>query len=955
MPPVSFSKFVGRLHELGSLQAGLDDALQGRGRLFVISGEAGIGKTRLADELDRYARARGAKVLRGVCYEHEGAPAFWPWSQVAAALANGHERTAGNAQLALSRLAPEVEDAPAAQPELARFRLFDGVTAHLRRAAARQPLVLVLDDLHWADKPSLLLLEFVAREMESQPILLLACYREFEAPLGHPLTQTLGYLLRLPITERLELRGLSPPEVLELLHEAAGEADEAAASRIHADTNGNPLFIGEIVRLFAGSGHISPAAGYALPRGIGDIISRRLQGLSVESRRMLEVASVLGREFSLTLLSDVAGRAPGDLAPLLGEAEDSHVLEGGERLGSYMFVHALVQQSLQNSLTATRRLQLHHQVAGVLERLHQQGARVPMAQLAYHAERAAPLGEPLKASDYAYKAGEEALRALAFEQAAEYFDQALQMLRAMAMPEPQRELDALLALGDAQSRAGDRPAAKGTFLEAASLARAAGSAEHLGRATLGYGGVWVTAGSVDHVLVELIDESLSGIEASGSLTARLQARLAQELYYTASEEHLGDLTAQAVASARASGDSRALAAALGSRHQALRRPDDLDERLQVADEVIRLAMLASDDELALQGHHWKLVDLIERASVGGVQAEQAACHRLAAKLRQPYHQWWTMVPAATMAMLRGDFKDGEQLARSALAAGQQAQEPAADPFFEAQLFVLRLEGLLPPDTDTLRLLADRFPSIPVWRAALAWLQLETGSVEAARADFLRLFEGQQPNLPRDGNETIGLACLAAACLGLGDRERAASLYGALLPYAARNVHTSRLSACLGPAALYLGELAHLLGRPAQARSHFEMATAICERMGFAPWLARTKIAYARLVQPSDEGHAAMLTGQARALASDYGMTRLLERIDGAGAAGAVRPGRLTAREEEILRLLAEGLTSQEISRQLVLSIHTVNRHAANIYAKIGARGRADAVAFAFRHGIAGPG
>ncbi|MFI5269614.1 MAG: hypothetical protein ACHQ7M_19740, partial [Chloroflexota bacterium] len=390
---------------------------------------------------------------------------------------------------------------------------------------------------------------------------------------------------------------------------------------------------------------------------------------------------------------------------------------------------------------------MHHQVGAVLERRHEQGANVPLAELAYHALRAVPLTESIKAFDYARNAGEEELRALAFEQAAEHFGQALQVLRAGPVLGRERELEVLLSLGDAESRAGDRAGAKQTFLEAAALARELGAADKLAKAALGYGGVWVTAGNLDQVLVDLVEESLSRLAAeSGALSARLRARLAQELYYTADEDRLDDLTARAVASARASGDSQALAAGLSSRHQALRRPGDLRERLSVADEIIRLAKLAGDDELALQGHHWKLVDLVESGEPEGVDAEQSRCLHLTNKLRQPYHQWWTRVPRATLAMLRGDFKGGEELARSALAAGRRAQEASAGPFFEAQLFVLRLEGVLAPDTEVLRDLADRFPAIPVWRAALAWLQVENEQQAAASDDFLRLFDGFQCRL-----------------------------------------------------------------------------------------------------------------------------------------------------------------------------------------------------------------
>ncbi|MFI5269624.1 MAG: LuxR C-terminal-related transcriptional regulator, partial [Chloroflexota bacterium] len=220
--------------------------------------------------------------------------------------------------------------------------------------------------------------------------------------------------------------------------------------------------------------------------------------------------------------------------------------------------------------------------------------------------------------------------------------------------------------------------------------------------------------------------------------------------------------------------------------------------------------------------------------------------------------------------------------------------------------------------------------------------------------FLRLFDGSQSRLPRDGNETIGLACLAAACCALGDRDRARSLYAALLPYAERNVHTARLSACFGPAGLFLGQLARLLGKHAEAKAHLERAVSMSQRMGFWPWLARAEFEYSQLLMalrdPEFADKAAALDGHARTLAREYDQQRLLERMS---QAPTTRPAGLTVRESEILALLSGGLTSHEISERLVLSIHTVNRHVANIYAKIGARGRAEATAFAFRHGVVG--
>jgi DNA-binding CsgD family transcriptional regulator/tetratricopeptide (TPR) repeat protein len=959
--------FVGRQPELRSLHAGLDASLQGSGRVFILSGDAGIGKTRLAGELSHYARAHGAAAIWGVCHEDRGAPPFWPWVQIIRSLV--HDQPADISgpdwaafgpdlvQLApdLRELVPSASPLPTLQPDQARFRLFDAVSTLLRRVAARRPLLLLLDDLHWADKPSLLLLEFLARELGSAPLMVVICYREFEVPLQHPLAQTLGFLIRRPGSERLTLRGLTVPEVLQLLEEVTGSAhDQATASKIHGDTGGNPLFIGEMVRLMSEDAGAGGWGGQVLPRGVRDVISRRLQGLSSSCLAALEVAAVLGRDFTLPVLSQVAGRPVPDLIASLDEAEQAHVLVGGAQPGHFTFAHALIQQSLHDSLTSARRMQLHRDAGEVLEASPGVHGRLP--ELAYHFVRAAPHAGAIKAAHYARRAGQEELATLAFEQASEHFQEALQVLRGDPASSRQPELELLLLLGEAQSRAGERLTAKETFLQAAAMARDLGSASHLGEAALGFAGVWVTAGSLDEALARLLREALAAIEEQdASLQARLLVRLAQELYYSGDEAAVAALTAQAVEIAHQGGDSRALAAALNGRHQTLRRPQDLPERLAVAGEIVRLAEAAGDDELALQGHHWRLVDLVEAGDPAGIEAEQASCLRLAERLRQPYHLWWAAVPQATIAMLRGEFGRAEELARSALASGQRANEPSAGPFFQAQLFALQLDGLLPPATDVLANLADRFPSIPVWRAALAWQQAELGELGLARDAFDRLFDGDRPLLPRDGNETIGLACLAAACSALGDKARAASLYSALLPYRDRNVHTSRLSACFGPAGLFLGQLAWLLGRERDARAHFEDAATLSRRIGAWPWLARAQFEHARLLAalPDAPNSAAeALLAEARSLAHRCGMVRLAARISATAQVAPVRlPAGLTARESEILRLLAGGSTSQEIAERLIVSVHTVNRHIANIYAKIGARGRAEATAFAFRSGL----
>ena len=256
--------FVGRARELAELRAGVDDAFAGRGRLFLLSGEPGIGKSRLAEELARIGRARGAAVLVGRCWEAGGAPAYWPWIQalrpyVRACDADTLAAQAGAGAADLAQVVPELADRlpglpppSTLEPELVRFRLFDATAEFLRRVGEARPVVLVLDDLHAADEASLLLLRFLARELGADRLLLLAAYRDVDPRPAQPLAEMLAEVSREPSCRRIALRGLGEPEVAEYLDRTAAElASPRLASALHERTEGNPLFVGELVRLLA--------------------------------------------------------------------------------------------------------------------------------------------------------------------------------------------------------------------------------------------------------------------------------------------------------------------------------------------------------------------------------------------------------------------------------------------------------------------------------------------------------------------------------------------------------------------------------------------------------------------------------------------------------------------------------------------------------------------------------
>src|SRR5919109_857352 len=338
--PASRGAFVGRGRELGELEAALEDALAGGGRLTLLVGEPGIGKSRLAEELIATARARGAEGAVGRCWEAGGAPAYWPWVQSLRAYLREMEPGALRAQLGagaadlaqllpeLRELLPDLPEPPALESEGARFRLFESVTSLLRGATQARPLVLVLDDLHAADEPSLLLLQFVAREIADARVLVVCAFRDVDPTMREPLASAVAELVREPHAAQIELAGLSDADVAEYIELSTGvEPAPRLVEAIHAETEGSPLFVAETVRLLDAEGQIAESdAQMRIPSGIRAVIDQRVGRLPERCRSFLVPAAVMGREFELDALTRLTGLAPGELLDALDEAMSERIL-----------------------------------------------------------------------------------------------------------------------------------------------------------------------------------------------------------------------------------------------------------------------------------------------------------------------------------------------------------------------------------------------------------------------------------------------------------------------------------------------------------------------------------------------------------------------------------------------------------------------------------------------------
>ncbi|MFQ6030555.1 MAG: AAA family ATPase, partial [Dehalococcoidia bacterium] len=410
--------FVGRYQEMSQLRVALEAAAAGEGKLVMLAGEPGIGKTRTAQELAAFARRQSIQVLWGRCYEGEGAPPYWPWVQILRTLVEqsdaGQVRTdmgSGTPDIAtilptLREILPDLESPSAVEPEQARFRLFDSVTGFLKSNASRQPMLLVLDDLHWADGSSLLLLEFVAQELSAFPMMILGTYRDVELNRQHPLAETLGELTRGRRFQRVLLRGLSQEEVTRFVEVATNIAPSRAITEaVHYQTEGNPLFLSEVVSLMLQEGQFTAGhelgrdlSGVRIPEGVREVIGRRLNRLSQSCNEVLRIASVVGREFQLSQLIPLVGDLPEDrLLDVLEEGVSAGVIEEmPPTIARYQFGHALIQETLAGELTMTRRVRLHSQVAETLERLYGTNVFEHAAELAYHFGQAESVLGPQK-------------------------------------------------------------------------------------------------------------------------------------------------------------------------------------------------------------------------------------------------------------------------------------------------------------------------------------------------------------------------------------------------------------------------------------------------------------------------------------------------------------------------------------------------------------------------------
>jgi ATP/maltotriose-dependent transcriptional regulator MalT len=877
---------LGRERELRELTTALSDAHAGRARLCLLTGEAGIGKTCLADALTRRAATEGADVRWGRAWEGGGAPAFWPWVQVLRGIVrdeSSHElrdELAGGAGWVaqilpeLARALPDVSPPGSIDTEQARFALFDAIATFLRNVSERRPLAIVLDDLHAADPPSVLALRFTGRALRDARVLFLATYQEAALQTATEVAQTIGELAR--EADHIALGPLSPDEVAGLFARCGVDSPDAElVRRVHATSEGNPFFASELVRLLAAEPNVgSTAATVPLPDTIREAVLRRVEPLGADAADTLSIAAAIGREFRLGTLERVAGVPRGDLLAVLDRAIDADMVAAvPDAPGRYRFAHGLTRHTLYEELPAPRRIRVHGEIGDVLEELYGVDAEPHVAELAHHFIQAAQGGYAAKAVDYATRAGERAMRLLAYEEAERLFSGALSALD-LEPPDPGRRAELLLAVGQAQVRSGSR-IARQTLLRAASAARSLGRSDLLARTALAFRAFARSPGLVDDEVVTLLEQALDQIEPGDSvLRARLLARLALQLYYAPNlEDRRAALVEEAIAIARRVASDEALANVLCDAQLATWSPDTIDNALELSREVLDIAERIGDRALALTSHNRAVEVLLQRGELAAADVEIETLDRLAHEAPEPRARAHVALQRSRRASIEGRFDDATDLTAEAELLGERAGDPAIRFIALGQHFEHAwMRGELPDFAEVAKRVADVAPGLPVWRAVLALVYAAQGRTPEARRELDALAADDFAHIPRHDNWLAALGVLADVCVALGDERRAGVLYG-LLEHFEGHIALALHGLFAGPVARYLGVLAALRGERQRALDHLARARSTAARMGARPTLARIDLDEARILadgSPEERERAAQLAAHAVELADAMG-------------------------------------------------------------------------------------
>jgi class 3 adenylate cyclase len=893
------SVFAGRSNELATLLREINEKSANLPpRVVLVTGEAGLGKTTLAAHAARSSYDNGACVLFGYSEQFLTLP-YQPFARTI----EHYVRHAPLERLvdhvfqygsALGRLAPSLakrlDDLPptrATDPDSERFLLFAAVVALLSDLSSRQQVVMMLDDIQWADDGSLSLLRHLIVTDQPMNLAIIATCRDNEISSSAAMVETLGALHRHQCFTRLDLTGLGTDDVTSMLASNNVAIDDAArnlAADILRETDGNAFFVNEVLRHLIETGAIAESEGVlrvanssdgvSLPRSLIDVVTARLTRLGDDAIRLLSLAAVIGREFTVDLLARVSTSPISSVLDVLDDAGAASLTrESSEVAGRFAFAHALIQHALFERLSLTRRAQMHRDIALAIEATVGEFSHAQSLELANHWSSTGQLGDVTRAIRYCCLAGDQALAALAPIDALRLYEQASTLMLGVANLDEALSIDVAIGLGTSQRHSG-RPAFRETLIGAAHRAARLSDLDRLTKAVLANSRGWYSAsGVVDWDKVALLELVLDRLEPSGSNRALVLATLCAELTFNDNVEQRLQLAEEALRLARLDGDSATLVRILNLLVFPLLIPSMMEQSLQRSYEAMHLADEIGDPLLLFSSALYRATVATRAGDILEVDRCFSVASELVAQLNQPSLNWEYTFHRAKRAQIAGNLEEAETLASLALQIGTECGEPDATTFFGVQYAVVAWQsgtmGILAPIIE--QMIADN-PGLPTIRASLAMAYSEGDMFDECR-QVLDAFAAINYELRIDTAWINGMTEYAVAAINLGDPRYCAALYDLLAPWSAQFSSAGGVTA-EGPVSLWLGELAGVLLRHDDALAHLGISHIFCERFGAWFFAARTAFAQGAVLAnragPGDVEHARELLLRAQSLSTTRG-------------------------------------------------------------------------------------
>lgn len=964
---------VGRAGTWQSLEAAWT-ATRGRARQIVLlPGEVGTGKTRLITEFARHAHDDGGTVLFGTCTESQIVP-YQPFAEALGPALRSDAREDPTARFGddaaeLSRLLPRGNTglgvpAPAggSDPDAERARLFRAVVGAIGTLARERPVLLALDDLHWATRATIDVLLQLVHDQHVTDVMVIAAYRSEPADIGEPLRAALPQLRRMAGVTRLAVRGLDRDGVREFVAAAGGgtvgpELDGVVEELVR-QTDGNLFLLVELWQHLVDTGRVTwsqgrwrvtgPIAAGTSPEGVREVLGARLDRLVPATRRLLQVASVIGPTFDTSLLAMVAEHPVEDVLAALDDAAASRMV-GEYGAGGYRFGHELIRRCVYDELGGADRRALHLAVARRLPTLRAGG---PAGEIARHLAAAVPLVDGAAVVSAARRAADAAIEAVAYDDAVDFLEMAL----AHAADD---RADILLLTADATMRAGDVERAKHRCLEAFRSADHLGDDERRIAAALAFSEACWRDSRDAATAADLLRRVLP-TAADETSRMGLQASLTRALALSGDGEAARVLGDDVLASARQAGDAHVRRLAFDAVSFVPWTSQSLEHQLAAMREAVTAARDGGDLEWENHATCKTFYGEVLAGDLRAARATAARHHWLATTIGQPLFRALDCQAHALLAMAEGRFADAERLAAD---GDEHARSLTGAPSggYGVQLFTIRREqGRLDEARPIVEAVAKLGREGATWRPALAVMYAELGMHAEARAELEVLTADGLARVPRDALWLGSLSYLADACSIVGDRQSAAAVYEQLVGWRGRVVQVGHLLAAHGAADRFLGQLAALLDHRPEAEIHLAAAVRLDAASEMPVWIAHSQLELGRHLVTTggaadiEQGRA--LLRESAATAERLGMLRVAasaRAVLGAGDAPPdhLGPSGLTNRELDVLALVAQGSSNRAIGRRLQISQHTAANHVRAILMKTGCANRTEAAAWALRNGL----